>query len=325
MKLTSKEITILSVFLSIVIIVAGLFLFILPEYEKIEPNKASLESAKNQKDQIYRSLSREGTIDQEIQDAIDQANDISKCFYDDMTTYEADVVVRQLLEEGGITVSSLSLGSFSTTTLTVSDYIKTVVTYPLKEYSGYTEKTVDTSNLSMEFDEEGELIIPEDFQELYGEHAKQEFMVAYLTTQQQTIGAITANFTINCTRGEFLDFIDYIAGLEKATSIGGISIAYTASTGGNTGSSTLTGGQEGRAAVNENADANVDADNNTDTDTGDDANENTNTNTNNGEQTLNNNSEVSMGISLTLYCVKPMTMDDITAEEGSGTEGESAE
>lgn len=294
MKLSSKEMTILAVFLSIVIIVAGLFLFILPEYEKIEPNQKSLESAKTERDNIYASLSREATIDQEIQDAIDQANTISLYFYDDMTTYEADVVVREILEETNMSTSSLSLGSFSTATLSVSDYVETIVSYPLKEYSGFTPGTLSVGNFPAEYDEDGKLIIPQAYIDKYGEEqAYTEYLTALLSSQSQTIGAITVTFTVNGTRGDFLNFLNYVADLERATYINSTSVAYTGGTTNNNNNNTPAAeGEEGEEAPA--------------------ANTNTNTNS---QQTLNNNSEISAPISMTFYCIKPMVPQETTSAE----------
>ena len=289
MKLSSKEMIILAVFLSIVIIVAGLFLFIMPEYEKIEPNKNSLEGAKNQLDQVYASLAREATIDQEIDDAIEQANTISLSFYDDMTTYEADVIVREILEATNMSTKSLSLSSYTTSVLSVTDYVETIVNYPLKEYSGFVDSRISPEELSagVSYDENGNLVVPENFEEKYKEALK-EYMTALLSTQTQTVGSITVNFTVEGTRGDFLNFLDYVSDLEKATLINSTTVAYTVGEGNNNNNNNAAPaeGEEGAPV------------------------QNTPTTT---ERTLNNNSEISAPISMTFYCITPMSMEEITA------------
>ena len=291
---------ILSVFLSIAIIVAGIFLFIMPEYEKIEPNKKSLESAKTERDNIYASLGREATIDQEIQDAIDQANTISLYFYDDMTTYEADVVVREILEETNMSTNSLSVGSFTTATLTVSDYIESIVSYPLKEYSGYKPNILYASSFPAEYDEDGKLIVPQAYIDKYGEEqALTEYLTSLLSAQSQTIGAVTVNFTVQGTRGDFLKFLDYVADLEKATYISTTTVTYTVSgNNNNNNNNTPAEGAEGEEAPP--------------------ANTNTNTNT---QQTVSDNTEIAAPISMTFYCIKPMVPQETTSAE---TEAEPA-
>lgn len=287
MKLTNKEMIILAVFLSIAIMAVGAFLFILPEYESIEPNTSELEELRDERNQIYDTLSREGTIDQEIQDAIDQANTLALSFYDDMTTYEADVILREILEATNMTTDSLMMSSFSTVNLTVEDYIETVISYPLKEYSGYSHDVIDITNYPISYDEEGKIIIPDIFLERYGdEQALTEYLTALLSTQTQTVGAITVNFTISGTRGNFLSFLNYVAALDRATYISSTTIDYTGMAISNPdisesdGSSAEEEGEEGEEAA---------------------AAEPTLT-----EQLLDSNAEISAPISMTFYCITPM-------------------
>ena len=75
MKLSNKEKVILAVFLAIVIMAVGAFMLVVPEYQKISGNKASLEDARVRRDQLYNSLTRESTIDQELKDAMKAAKD----------------------------------------------------------------------------------------------------------------------------------------------------------------------------------------------------------------------------------------------------------
>lgn len=283
MKLTNKEMAILSVFLSIVIIVAGVFLFIMPEYEKIDPNRNSLESAKNQKDQIYQSLAREATIDQEIQDAIDQANVNALYFYDDLTTYEADVILREILEANNMSTKTLTVNSYTTSTLSVTDYIETIVTYPLKEYSGFVDDRINAGELTAEYDEDGNLIIPDDFMEKF-EDALKEYMTALLSTQTQTVGSITVTFTAEGRRGDFLNFLNYVADLERATHIDSTTISYTAVVTANNNNNAAAGNPEDVALPVANATS--------------------------AEQTLTENSEISANVTMTFYCITPMTMPE---------------
>ena len=289
MKLSSKEMIILAVFLSIVIMVAGTFLFILPEYEKIEPNKNTLQAAKNEKDQIYASLERENTIDQEIQDAIDQANTNSLYFYDDMTTHEADVIIRGILEATNMSTKYLTLDNFATTTLTVTDYIETVVTYPLKEYSGYVPEVIDMSGLTVQYDEEGNLVIPEDFQEKY-EDALKEYMTLILSTQAQTVGAISAKFTVEGTRADFLNFLNYVANLEKATLIDSTTVAYTHTVTNTVGSPVIGEDGEELPVISGGG------------------------NSSTTEVQVNDNTIISADVTMTLFCVAPMQPQEDTAQ-----------
>lgn len=234
MKLSNKEKVILAVFLAIVIIVAGAFLIVVPEYNKIEGNRAALDSVKNQREQLYQTLTREATIDNELKAAADKADKFANYFYDDMTTYEADAMFRQILEEGGLETKSLSISPFSTSTLTVTEYVQNFVSYPLKEYSGYADDTgIDFSQYQLNYDDEGNIVIDQALQEAMGNKIKdiaKDYMNTLLSATNQTLGSISASFTVDCTRAEYYDFVDYIHGLERATYISGASIPYTGTT-----------------------------------------------------------------------------------------------
>lgn len=233
MKLSNKEKVILAVFLAIVIIAAGAFLIVVPEYQKIAGNRSSLDAVKAQRDQLYQTLSRESTIDDELKTAAENAQTFANYFYDDMTTYEADAVFREILENGGVKTDSLNIGPFTTSTLTVSEFVETFVTYPLKEYSGYKDDRgisgVDFSGFPLQFDEDGNVVETDELKEALGDAigALKEYINMMLSTTEQTLGSITANFEITCTRQQYLDFLDYVHTLEHATYISGANINFT--------------------------------------------------------------------------------------------------
>lgn len=298
MKLSHKEMTILSVFLFFVIIAIGAFLFVLPEYEKIDPNKNALQAARDEKDRVYASLEKEATIDQDIQYAIEHANSLSLYFYDDMTEYEADVVVREILADTNMHTSSLSMGSFTTSTLTVSDYVETVVSYPLKEYSGFTSDNISVGDSSLQYDEDGKIVIPEAYIEKYGEEqALTEYLVALFSAESQTIGAITASFTVTGTRSDFLNFLNYVANLERATRINSTTVSYTGAVSDYSVNNTPAAPAQGEEAAEGETEPVVPA------------------NTSGGEQQLNDNSVISAGISMTFYCITPMKALETTTVE----------
>lgn len=289
MKLSNKEKIILAVFLAIVIIAAGIFLIILPEYNKIESNQSALDAAKAQREQLFQTLTRETTIDSEIDTAIKNANVFSGYFYDDMTTYEADVLVRQILADNKMTAYSLSIGDFTTSTLTVSEYVDTVVSYPLKEYSGYMpDLGIDFSDYQIEYDENGNMVIPEELQSQMAEVLK-EYMNILLSTQQQTLGSISVSMTVNGTRGDFLKFLDNVAAFEKATYIPSVSIAYTGASEAPVQQQPQTPaeGEDGAEAAEP---APTPAQ---------------------GETELTDNSWVSVNITMTFYCAKALQTDAV--------------
>lgn len=232
MKLSNKEKIILAVFLAVVIIVAGVFLIILPEYNKIEPNKASLANAQSQRDQLNQTLLREATIDQEIQTALDKANEFSGKFYDDLTTYQADMILRDILKETGLETSTITISDFTTSTLTLTEYVDTIVTYPLKDFSGFVPPAaIDLSAYGIAYDEEGNISVPEGFTLEDTKDLLKDYIRLLLQTQEQTIGSITINLNVKGTRKQYIDFLDYIAKLEKSTHIDSCAIMYTETAG----------------------------------------------------------------------------------------------
>lgn len=223
MKLSNKEKIILAIFLAIAILAAGFFLLVKPEYDKIETNKKSLQEAEDRYQSMLQTLSRENTIDQEIQNALDKANKFAPYFYDDLTILDADELTRKILADANMRTDGQSIGDFTTTTLTVSDYVETVVTYPLKEYSGYVPDTgIDFSQFPFSYDEEGNIEVPDQVKDVM-----KDYLNTLLTTQRQTIGSISVSFVVEGTRANFLKFLDYVAGLEKATYIPSVVIDYT--------------------------------------------------------------------------------------------------
>lgn len=231
MKLSNKEKVILAVFLAIVIMAVGAFMLVVPEYQKISGNKASLEDARVRRDQLYNSLTRESTIDQELKDAMEAAKDYADYFYDDMTTYQADAMFREILQNGGIGTDSLRIGEFTTSTLSLSTFVETFVTYPLKEYSGYRDSQgVDLSQYDLNYDADGNVIEDEAFTAIYEELSAKllkDLKRLQLSAENQTIGSITADFDVTCTRQQYLDFLDYVHNLERATYIHSAEINYT--------------------------------------------------------------------------------------------------
>lgn len=234
MKLSNKEKVILAVFLAIVIMAVGAFMLVVPEYQKISGNKASLEDARVRRDQLYNSLTRESTIDQELKDAMEAAKDYADYFYDDMTTYQADAMFREILQNGGIGTDSLRIGEFTTSTLSLSTFVETFVTYPLKEYSGYQDSYgVDWSQYDLNYDADGNIIEDEAFMAIYEELSAKllkDLKRLQLSAENQTIGSVTADFDVTCTRQQYLDFLDYVHNLERATYIHSAEINYTKAT-----------------------------------------------------------------------------------------------
>ena len=215
MKLSKTERTILTVFLVIVILVAGTLMFIWPAFQKIDVSKRNLESAKAERENVYVTLQREETIDDEVKQAYDDAKDYEGNFYKDLQTQEADVIVRKILEDAKMSTDSLSISDLTTSTLALSDFTEIEVTYPLKEYSKSLSSV--SGEEEVQYDEDGNVIMTP------------EMKYAELAQYSQVVGAISVNFMVEGRLDDLKAFLDRINALPQATYIQSITIPYTAS------------------------------------------------------------------------------------------------
>ncbi|MDE6579571.1 MAG: hypothetical protein K2K41_03460, partial [Ruminiclostridium sp.] len=159
-----------------------------------------------------------------------------------------------------------------------------IVTYPLKEYSGYIPETgIDFSQYSLGYDEEGNIKVHAELK-----NVMKDYLNTLLTTQSQTIGSISVSLTVEGTRANFLKFLDYIASLEKATYIPSVSISYTTAGAAAQQPENPAEGEEGAEQQPQQP-------------------------ANGNETQIGENAEISVGITITYYCVKPMQEQTITA------------
>lgn len=218
MKLSKNEKVILLVFLVILIIVFSVIVFLMPEFNKIAPNNEALDAAKAKRDGIYASLSREATIDDELEEAKKSAEDHTKYFYDDkFTNHDLDVFTREILSANDMEVVSLQIAPYTTTSLELMDYIEVPVVYPIKVSADIINGTDYTEYVwTQEYDEKGEPIKPTPDQ-----------YFTYLRTHTQTVGVHGVTVTVKGERQDFVALFDYIKDLPMATYVAAASIPYT--------------------------------------------------------------------------------------------------
>lgn len=227
MKLTKAEKTIAIIFVVALILGVGIFVLIYPQYTNIGKNQKSLDSKKKEYATLVQTLERESTINDEIKTAYNAAKDLSDCFYQDMTTYEADVTARALMADINKTIETLSVSPFSTSSLSVSFYDSIDVTYPLKEYSkaeivmpdAQTVPTDDGANSAAAENTDTEA--PAEETQLTEEELRNKLATS------ETVGSIDVSFEITTDTKGLLEFMDYIAALPKATYFPSASVQYT--------------------------------------------------------------------------------------------------
>ena len=136
MKISKQERILIIVFLVAAILGVGIFVFILPNFNKIGTNNKQLAAVQSESQALDEHLKHESTIKSEIEAAYNDAKDSANKFFDDLTEYEADEIMRKFIEKGkNITIDGLSISPFSTQSLSVSVFAPTEVTYPLKDFA----------------------------------------------------------------------------------------------------------------------------------------------------------------------------------------------
>lgn len=201
MKISKQERILIVVFLVAAIIGVGIFVFVLPNFNKISANNKQLAAAKQEYSDILSQLEHESTIDTEISQAYEEGKNLAETFYDDLTEYEADEIMRQFIAKGkNITVEGLTVSPFSTQSLSVSVFTPTEVTYPLKDFANTVveqpDVTKDVSSMSTR-----ELVM----------YAKQVTATVLAASDPVTVGSITVSFTAHSDKLQNLhDFVDLL-------------------------------------------------------------------------------------------------------------------
>lgn len=242
MKISKQERILIIVFLVAAIVGVGIFVFILPNFNKIGDNNKQLASVKQQYQTILTQLEHESTIDGEISQAYEDGKNLADKFFSDLTEYEADEIMRKFISQGkDITIDGLTISPFSTQALSVSVFTPTEVTYPLKDFANTVVETpadaqTDLSKLSAR-----ELVM----------YAKKLQATLLAASEPVTLGSVTVSFTAHSNKLENLhNFADLLYsgvyekdGEGKAVSIASLSyqMEATAAAGGDSGESTAAG------------------------------------------------------------------------------------
>ncbi len=228
MKISKQERIAIICFLVAAILGVGIFVFVLPNFNKIDTNNKQLTAVKQEYNDIIKHLEHTSTIDDEISKAYEEGKNLADTFYDDLTPYEADEIMRQFIatfnkQEGkNITIDGLSISPFATQTLTVSVFRSSEVTYPLKEFANTVVEQPDTDVL--------EEISSMNTRELVM-YAKKLQATLLAASEPVTVGSITVSFTVHSKKLQDLhDFVDLLFSGKyddklpaKATYIGSVS------------------------------------------------------------------------------------------------------
>lgn len=221
MKISKQEQIIIIVLLVAAIVGVGLFVFLLPNIDKIGENNKKLEAKQTEYQGYLTELEHEKTIDDEIKAAYEEGKDLADTFYNDLTTYEADEIIRQFLaNDTDIVIDGLEISPLATESLIVSVFNETEVTYPLKDFANTVvvteEEAIDFNTLS-----DREKIM----------YAKDFIATNLSQSQPVVVGVVNVSFTAHCEKLENLHaFVDRLyTGVRadgekaKATYLAGVS------------------------------------------------------------------------------------------------------
>lgn len=212
MKLSKTEKVVLAVFLVIVIIALGVILIILPEFNKIAPNNEALDTARTSRDAVYAALSRETTIDSEIEEAKKKADEFTEYFYDVMSSQDADILVRKFFNDNKLEILKTEIAPYTTKDLTLQYYVPTPVTFPISDEADIV------NGEALTFDEDGNLII----------QVPEGDTLATIKDNVQTVGVIDITVEFKGAKKNYLALLDYVKDLQQTTYIASADIPYTA-------------------------------------------------------------------------------------------------
>ncbi len=216
MKLSKQERIGILVVAIILILGIGIWMYIVPKIDTVNKSNTTLAAKEQElKDAQAKELTKE-PLKQQIIDAYEKGENLADMFFEEMTTYEADMEFRAFLEQcnANVLVESLSIGEPTTITMTPTYFEEEEVTYALKTYV-----TQDIEKTEKEIESE------ERWNEI-----KNALGVS------QTVGAITVEFTVNAIDPEdLLDFADEVNNYiktenekdtRKAVVLNGYAISY---------------------------------------------------------------------------------------------------
>ena len=191
MKLSKQERLGILIVAVILILGLGTWLFIVPKVEALNASSTTLTTKQTELDDAKAEAARKDPLKQQVLDAYKEGESLADMFFEEMTTYEADMEFRAFLEQckSNILVESISVSEPTTSTLAPEYFTKDEVIYPLKTYvTQGLEKT------------EEEIASEERWNEL-----KNALGVS------QTVGSITVDFTVNTVEPEdLLAFADEV-------------------------------------------------------------------------------------------------------------------
>lgn len=231
-----------------IIVGVGIALFIVPAKDNIAAANSRLETLQKEEADLNAELAREQTIDQEISDAKKAAETLEGTFYPDLTTYEAVEIVLAHLEANNLSTLGVEAELLTTRDLELEFYEEEEVIYDLKTYSQSARGTDEDALLEGQFkdgnkvytitansvtdvsiaDENGTVVEIKNYTETMKKAHKQALCKLAVNTEAiQTVGVTQVSFEVQGKYADYLKFLDFIYGLDRATYMDEVIIPMT--------------------------------------------------------------------------------------------------
>lgn len=248
MNLGKVEKIIIAVLVIGAIIGFGIFLFVVPSYNKIEQANKNYDNLVAEQQEVYGKLEREKTIDNEIKEAKDAAKKLEGSFYPDLTTYEATEIALAYLKKCNLETNGVSVTALSTKDIGLESYEDVEVEYQLKTYSAGARGVDENALTEGQFkdggkvynvvytnitdiaitDAEGNVIEKSKYTETMEKVYKKTLCrIAATNENKQTVAVMELSFDITGKHKDYLEFLNYINNLDRASKLSDVVIPMT--------------------------------------------------------------------------------------------------
>lgn len=314
MNLGKVEKIIIAVLVIGAIIGFGIFLFIVPSFNKISAAEKRYDTLAAEQQEIYQKLERENTIDNEIKEAKNEAKKLEGSFYPDLTTYEATEIVLAYLKKCNLETNEISVQLLSTEDLELQSYNEIEVSYSLKEYSSNARGTDENALTEGQFkdgnkvytvsysgisdiqisDAEGNVIDKAKYTDAMKKAYNKTLCRAAAENETvQTVAVMGLSFDVTGIYKDYLAFLDYVNDLDRATMLRDVTIPITVQINEDEDSDNVYVDEGGNALVGSEA--------------------------NNGETECKDDTPIEdRTVEIVLFCVEPMeSLDTLAAGDAS--------
>lgn len=253
MKLNKIEKIIVVVIVVGLILGIGIFMFVKPSYEQIDKERKTLTNYQQELSALQEKLARLNTIDADIQEQKNLTKDTELKFYPELTTYEVSEIAMAYLAAANLEAHQISVSTNSTNTLSLSYFTPSSISYEIKTLAATAKNDPDAETEVLEegqfkdggktytisvssvtdvhiYDEAGDEVDVNRYTETMKKIYKAAVCKAMASQHvSQITASATAQYHVKGTYKDYIDFIDHIYSLERATTVPQVIIPMTMS------------------------------------------------------------------------------------------------